>query len=126
MKAADSLVDAWRRLAPGQPRIGRSVFYAVYAKVPSSLPRHQLALIGETPEQPKWAAFECPCGTGHRIMVSLRPARGGSWTIIRDARQRLSLHPSIDSVDERRCHFWLRHGKVAWAPTRRRGRRASL
>lgn len=121
MRAA--LVDRWRRLIPGRPRIDRTAFYASHAELPASLPRHQLAVIGGTPERPKWAVFECPCGVGHRIAVPLSSRRQPTWRVVLDGGGRPSLSPSIDSNDGRRCHFWVRNGRIEWAPDRRRGRR---
>jgi hypothetical protein len=117
------LVDCWRRLIPGRPRIDRTAFYASHAELPASLPRHQLALVGGAPERPKWAVFECPCGVGHRIAVPLGSRRQPTWRVILDDGAQPSLSPSIDSNDGRRCHFWVRDGRIEWAPDRRRGRR---
>lgn len=125
MKLRDRATDGWRRVVPGRPRIDRTAFYPSHSDVPASLPRHELALIGGTPEQPKWASFECPCGTGHRIAVPLARSRGPSWAIMGAGGRRPSLRSSIDSADERRCHFWLREGRVRWAPNRKQGRRAT-
>jgi hypothetical protein len=112
------LIDRWRRLVPGSPRINRIRFYPEHAQVPDKLPRRELALIGGSEHEARWVAFECPCGTGHRIMVPLgEPPR---WTLVRD--DGVSLRPSIDSRTDYRCHFWLRHGRVHWSPTRARGR----
>jgi hypothetical protein len=47
------------------------------------------------------------------IVVSLQSSHRPRWTLVDEARG-IHLHPSIDSVAERRCHFWLRHGRVQW------------
>jgi hypothetical protein len=119
----DKFTDWWRRVVPGHPRISRTAFYASHGDLPPQLPRHQLALVGGTEDSPKWAAFECPCGVGHRVAVPLSNRRPSSWSLTVDARGRPSLRPSIDSNDGERCHFWLRDGKIYWAPDRRSGRR---
>jgi hypothetical protein len=124
MRAA--LIDGWRRMVPGRPRIDHAAFYAAHFELPASLPRHQLALVGGSEKQPKWAVFECPCGIRHRIAIPLSSRRLPAWRISFDDRRRPSLYPSIDSNDGRSCHFWLRNGRIEWAPDRRRGRRVVL
>lgn len=121
MQAA--LIDRWRRIVAGRPRIDRTAFYSAHADLPETLPRHEVALVGGSPERPKWAVFECPCGTGHRIALALRSRRQPAWLMALDDAGRPSLSPSIDSDHGRRCHFWLRNGRIEWAPDRRRGRR---
>jgi hypothetical protein len=118
-----ALVDGWRRAIPGRPRIDRIAFYPAHSELPDSLPRNQLALVGGSERRAKWAMFECPCGTGHRIAVPLSSRREPTWRVAFNDRGRPSLYPSIDSDDTRRCHFWLRNGRIEWTPDRRRGRR---
>ncbi|MGI9112850.1 MAG: DUF6527 family protein [Gaiellaceae bacterium] len=57
--------------------------------------------------------FECPCGRGHRLAVSLQQSHRPSWRLGL-GKDGPSLFPSIDSVADRRCHFWLRDGRVRW------------
>jgi hypothetical protein len=119
-----SLSDLWRRLFPGSPRIDQLAVYPTQGSLPDDLDRHELALVGSSFGAAKWAVFECPCGTGHRIMVPLNHRTGSSWRVSTTAG-RPSLRPSVDSLDDgRRCHFWLRDGRVYWSPSRRRGRHA--
>lgn len=119
------LVDLWRRVIPGSPRIDTVVWFESHSDIPDRLPRHTLALIGGRRDRPKWAALECPCGTAHRIAVPLRRSGGPNWEVSLDANGVPSVKPSVDDQGERRCHFWLRSGRVAWAPNRRRARRAT-
>lgn len=121
----EKLVDCWRRIVPGHPRVHQMAFYDSHGDLPPVLPRRQLALVGGSEGAPKWAVFECPCGVGHRIEVPLRPGRPSGWTVTVDGKGWPSLRPSIDSDDGRRCHFWLRKGTVRWAPNRRDGRRGT-
>ena len=120
------LTDLWRRIVPGTPKIDGTSFYAGHSDLPKALPRHELALVGGDDKHPKWAVFECPCGTGHRIAVPLTARNRASWRVSRDANGQPSLHPSIDSADGARCHFWLSGGRVRWSPSRTAGRRAPL
>jgi hypothetical protein len=108
---AGRLTDWWRRQRLGRPKVTRVQQYRSHADVPERIPRRVLAVVG-TPAA--WAMFECPCGQGHRIMVRIRPhATGAHWELTRDGRP--SLRPSIDSQHPgRRCHFWLRKGRVHW------------
>lgn len=121
---ADRLTDLWRRQAFVHPRFDRVVRYERQHQVPDSIPRHTVAVVGSE-EVPKWAIFECPCGTGHRIMVSLVSSHTRHWRL-KTASERPSLYPSVNFHDAQgRCHFWLRDGRVDFTrdsirPRRRR------
>ena len=81
--------------------------------VPARLPYRGVVLIGAL-ESATWAVFDCPCRTGHRLMVNLDRTRHPLWRI--DSRKPLSMRPSIDNITpERRCHFTIRSGKTRWA-----------
>lgn len=87
-------------------------------EVPGRLPRKGVVLVGPV-DHPTWAAFDCPCGRGHRLMVNLDKARRPAWRVER-ARP-LTLRPSIDdATPERRCHFLVTGGKITWARDERR------
>lgn len=77
--------------------------------LPERLRPAVLYVVGD-PQQ--WAIFLCPCGAGHDIVLRIDDA--GNWTLVRDGR-RPTLAPSVNSFDaQRRCHFWLRNGRVHW------------
>lgn len=108
----DSLVDWWRRRRRNSARIDRVERYSSAAALPERLGRHVLAIAGDPSA---WAVMECPCGNGHRLKVRIR-AQGDAtvWTID-DGDGGPSLRPSVDfDSAERRCHFWLREGRVKW------------
>lgn len=64
----------------------------------------------------KWLVFDCPCGSGHRILLNLDRSRRPFWTLRVAKDRRFTIHPSVDYRDDRRaCHYFLRHGRVAWA-----------
>ncbi|MFI1163317.1 DUF6527 family protein [Streptomyces sp. NPDC020801] len=64
---------------------------------------------------PAWAAFTCPCGTGHQVLLNLSPARRPRWQLS-GSRSAPTLHPSVDVIDNGyRCHFWIRRGRLQWA-----------
>ena len=82
-------------------------------EVPERLPQRGVVLVGEA-KCPAWAVFDCPCGTGHRLMLNLDQARYPYWTI--EVPKPLSIRPSIDNItSERRCHFIVRSGEIRWA-----------
>lgn len=108
------LTDWWRRRHITAPRLDRIERYSSQAELPESLPRHQLAIVG-TPENPKWLVLECPCGSGHRLTVSLAASRQPRWRVV-DAETGPNIFPSIDfNGSKRRCHFWIRDGRVQWS-----------
>lgn len=87
-------------------------------EVPDRLPRRGVVLV-EPGEGPTWAAFDCPCRTGHRLMVNLDTRRRPAWHI--DSPRPLTIRPSIDDITaERRCHFVIRRGKIEWARNEQR------
>jgi Family of unknown function (DUF6527) len=112
-RLSSTLTDTWRRLRLSHPRVDRLASYETLPDVPERLDRHTLAVCG-VGETPKWAAFECPCGRGHRIVVSLQKAHRPHWTFS-DSGGKPNLHPSVDSHGDFRCHFVLRDGRVTWA-----------
>lgn len=83
-------------------------------EIPVRLPRHGAALVG-SPGRFKWVGFDCPCGSGHRVLLNADPGRQPAWQVILSSRGRLSLIPSVDQRDGgRRCHYVVRNGKVIW------------
>jgi hypothetical protein len=82
-------------------------------EVPEQLPSRGAVLVAPD-GRPTWLAFDCPCGTGHRIMLNLSESRRPRWTL--SDHTPLTLSPSIDDVGVgRRCHFFLQRGKIQWA-----------
>jgi len=90
--------------------------------VPQRLPRRVSVLV--VGSSPSWAAFDCPCGQGHRLLINLAETRRPRWRLT-GTRRAPTLYPSVDVVvDGRRCHFWIRQGHVEWAhPPRSRPRK---
>lgn len=82
-------------------------------EVPEHIPPRGVVLVGSD-SHPTWIAFDCPCGQDHRLMVNLDTARRPAWRI--ESLRPLSIRPSIDDItSQRRCHFFIRGGKIAWA-----------
>jgi hypothetical protein len=109
---ADTKLIGWWQWLPFQPwRIVAVVESA--PDVPAVLPRNAAVLVG-TRQHPKWIAFDCPCRTGHRILITLDERHKPHWRLMRTAR--LTLHPSVDSqTNARRCHYFIRNGRTLWA-----------
>lgn len=111
--------DWARRQRLVRPRLTHVTYYRQHSEVPRDLPRDVVAVTG-APEKPQWAIFECPCGTGHRIMVNLSPTARPQWRLSA-GKAGPSLSPSVDFLDAfGRCHFWLRDGVVRFTRDSRR------
>lgn len=107
----------WRKWLPaGSWRVVGQVDAA--DEVPDDIPRNGAVLVGSV-EHPKWLALDCPCRSGHRIMVSLDSGHWPHWTLV-GASTTLTLWPSIDyHGPSRRCHYFIRRGRVHWVRERR-------
>jgi hypothetical protein len=89
-------------------------------EIPDALPRNSAVLVGSA-AAPKWIAFDCPCRTGHRIMLNTDRIRLPHWRVDLSEPSRLTLSPSVDfRGDRRRCHYFVRAGKIVWAGERDR------
>lgn len=79
------------------------------------LPRNGVSLVGRNGNY-KWIVFDCPCRTGHRILLNVDSARCPHWQIETLDRRRVTVMPSIDYNDStKRCHYFVRRGKIQWA-----------
>lgn len=81
--------------------------------VPDVLRSRAIAIV-TTPTFVKWIIFDCPCRSGHRIMVNADPSRKPSWGLRSQAPA--TIWPSVDfSNYERRCHYSIINGRTHWA-----------
>lgn len=81
-------------------------------EIPQRLPSCGAVIVGSL-QQPKWLAFDCPCKTGHRIMVALDPAHRPHWSLKKG--KKLGISPSIDyRTAKMRCHYFVTDGKIHW------------
>jgi hypothetical protein len=83
-------------------------------EIPDKLPRNGIVVAG-SPALAKWIAFDCPCRTGHRIMLNIDPGREPAWRIDLTRRHRVTIRPSVDFADgRRRCHYVVDDGRIRW------------
>ena len=81
-------------------------------EIPKYIPRNGVVIVGV--EKPKWIAFDCPCGAGHRVMVNLDSSRAPSWNL--QSTKPRTFTPSFDIYENgKNCHFFIHDGKVLWA-----------
>lgn len=59
------------------------------------------------------AIFMCPCGCGHKAVLSLRPFWEDAWDIEIN-EDKVSFSPSILS-GVCKSHFYIKNNKVEWA-----------
>lgn len=85
-------------------------------EIPEVIRRKGAVLVG-TETYVKWVAFDCPCGSGHRILLNVDKRTRPFWGL--SGSKRLTLKPSIDYRDgTRRCHYFIADGRVHWARSR--------
>ncbi len=100
----------WHRITHRDWRIVATVDSA--DEVPKHIARNGVVIVG-TVEVPKWIAFDCPCGAGHRIMVNADASRTPTWSV--QSTQPLTITPSFDVREDKNCHFFIRDASIQWA-----------
>ena len=118
MAVLGKLVNWWR-LLPFPWRLWRVLGYVDASdEIPAELCAKGVILVG-SPSRMTWAAFDCPCQMGHRLMLNLDSSRHPCWII--DALEPLTIRPSVDHItSELRCHFLVCRGKITWVHNDRR------
>jgi hypothetical protein len=108
---ADAMKIAWWKWLPFQRwRIVGQTGDA--DDIPDKLPRNGVAVVASG-GRIKWIVFDCPCRSGHRIMLNADRIRRPVWQLNDD--NRLTISPSIDFADDRRrCHYFIRNGRIIW------------
>lgn len=106
----------WSRRLRHNPRARITEVVVTHGRgdLPTKLNPRRVYQLGEPG---KWAVLECPCGRGHRLELNLAHPSRTRWTLTTTAGSLdgpPSLSPSVDCKAERRCHFWLREGRVRW------------
>lgn len=83
-------------------------------EIPDVLPRNGVVAVNDAGHQ-KWLVFDCPCRSGHRIMINADKRRLPVWRLDIDSKNRLSISPSISfEGDTRYCHYFVRKGRTVW------------
>lgn len=64
--------------------------------------------------EPKWALFNCPCGCGHVITLSLASGRNPRWRVMLEDGRFPTLQPSVRQLDGCYSHFLVKSGRIIW------------
>ncbi len=107
-------VQRWVEDRFGPREFERVVRVSELHDVPDHLDPKSIYVAG-TVKVPKWAVFICPCEHPHRVTLSLQSSHAERWRIT-DRRPGPTISPSVDVLDSRRCHFWVKRGQVQWVP----------
>ena len=84
-------------------------------EIPDDIPARGVVIAGPSAKDPKWLAFDCPCGA-ERVMVNASPSRRPYWSYRSRFWTGVTLAPSIDTNHRAmKCHYFIRDGRVAWA-----------
>lgn len=114
MDAVRRLLDVLRALfrRPDDRQFRTVIRVPELRDVPEVLDPHILYVAGSR-ALPKWAVLLCPCERPHQVTLSLQPTHRHRWRV-RDGWRGPSLYPSIDVANWRRCHYWVRDGRIIW------------
>lgn len=83
-------------------------------EVPTRIPKRRAYLVAASKLE-KWLVFDCPCNSGHQIMLNLDLSRLPYWSLLTSRGQRITVSPSVDhDGTDRRCHFLIQQGRVIW------------
>jgi hypothetical protein len=61
-----------------------------------------------------WALFQCPCGCGEVISLSLQKIHANYWRVYKSKNNRPSLSPSVWQSEGCCSHFILTDGRIYW------------
>ncbi|GEP59004.1 DUF6527 family protein [Reyranella soli] len=104
-------VGDWRDAV--RPRLYR--LSLVEGAMPDRLRLRTLYILTED-RQPWVASMICPCGCGQTLEMNLLTDERPCWRYSVDAKGHPSLEPSVWRKIGCRSHFFLRHGRIEWAP----------
>lgn len=108
-----SIGECFSRLLPRNRRWRISMIVGEADEVPAILPRNNAVLVGTA--KTKWIVFDCPCRTGHRIMLNVDDEKKPYWRFTESKNGRLTIYPSILYRSHLgRCHFFIQSGKTLW------------
>ncbi|WP_420542275.1 DUF6527 family protein [Sedimenticola selenatireducens] len=66
--------------------------------------------------KPKWSLFQCPCGCGSVVTLSLQAVHTPQWRLTKSVSGHPTLHPSVWRDKGCLSHFWVKEGRVFWCP----------
>lgn len=61
-----------------------------------------------------WTLFQCPCGCGEIISLSLQDEHDNTWQVVKSKHNRPTLHPSVWQNQGCCSHFILTDGRIYW------------
>lgn len=64
--------------------------------------------------RPKWVLFQCPCGCGDVVTLSLQQTHRPHWIVRKSRNRRANLQPSVWRNVGCMSHFWIHDGRVYW------------
>jgi Family of unknown function (DUF6527) len=82
---------------------------------PEEIKSGKMLIVGGASYQ-KWACFQCPGGCGESVLLSLNQSQHPRWKVSLDWIGRPTVYPSVKQLNECRCHFWIKKGKIEWCP----------
>jgi hypothetical protein len=82
---------------PSNPDVRKNIFYLVSSHGKS-----------------KWVLFQCPCGCGEIVTLSLQSTHWPHWSVRTSPNSRASLQPSVWRNVGCMSHFWIYDGRVYW------------
>jgi hypothetical protein len=103
----------WKRLWDSL-RPARKLIVSNGESLPDEIPRRDVVLVRDDDEQDWSIGMRCPCGCGDKIELMVIPEAKPRWSVARDHRGRVSLHPSVWRQTGCRSHFWVQRGKIKW------------
>lgn len=107
-------IAGWFKRSQGDLVFPKARAVGTISDVPDDLDQSVFYIAG-TSSLPKWAVFICPCERPHRVTLSLQSSHRPHWRV-RIRSGRVTVWPSVDVRDWRRCHYWIRDGRVQWVP----------
>ena len=118
---AAAVASVTRRMASLWPWRKPELYRVVRVdEFPDNLERDKVYLAGEN--EYLWAAaMNCPCGCGDVIELNLLKQARPCWRVELHSDGTASLEPSVWRRKGCGSHFWLRHGKIDWCESSRRG-----
>ena len=61
-----------------------------------------------------WLVFDCPCSSGHKLVLNLSRSRYPFWQT-KLKKNVLNVLPSVWVTDECHSHFFIKNNDVVWA-----------